>query len=949
MSQSRHLATDHIRSPLIALVAVMFVMAGVDLRAQTFDPTLPKVHIGCALAGKLQSYYGANSAKITDYVCAHIRARLEDRATTRAWRFDVARPYDIEFRIEQASHLGSRWLVILFGTEYDAIEIKIADSEKIGRSIPESKTLNWGYVRDVLADRAVENAIHSRLIRRPVTCGGSVIKRDSVPWVESSQLESGRYEVFRISRFLVEPVSVDAERCADQRTSAALDLWMTTTAHEIRSIGAGSKAIDVLALRLPDRLVDTVTDEQEVGRTFIYRYCPPQVGQEHCSSAEADVEEVMAGFRGDGGPRAFQRMMIWLTAEVDSGAVGAVVDLAVAHLQLRERPETATAALEVVPPLVTFGHDESGERILRETLRWAATERLIANAYELEAALITYFSWSQMSVQKFVLLWKEDVRAAIAMTDDDTARKRLEWVNNLYSPEATSLGQVPTADPIRGDALRAASASARAFQRSDQLELAYSRYFDVWTAEPTFEAALDVLGVVEIDPQKLDPQGSLADRFVLELSVPSQSGEQYLKGMRAINGLRAYVYDGLGRGDDAARAMESALQYDARLFQLDPSIEWWQLTGRERQDASELKLWREWERANIRSIGAQQIRQYMPWYAKRLDEEQLWSALDNPLLPGRQLGFIGFPEIGLSEANVVYFNNSLGSWLTGTLMRPGEQGELQFDLEDLESALTYYRDIGGQGSPYAIWNDVEDVWNPVAGLMGAKVGTFGHLAGGLRDGEFINWSIDPDYREALTVFREWYDKGFIVADDLARSWEDALIAIKGGHFAGFAGSRQWTIDGGLEDPGIRARAAWEWDGDWNGVRSWGVFSGTDDERLRDYMTFLDKALYGGNGSESWLRDSFLTLPAEDYGSAGFWLTYNGRPRWEDAGLDPGSAHGAAGLESQYFMKAITGVVDVDQTWNEYVGAWHNSVGDLTKNANMLDWAGLYTGSVLFGP
>ena len=88
---------------------------------------------------------------------------------------------------------------------------------------------------------------------------------------------------------------------------------------------------------------------------------------------------------------------------------------------------------------------------------------------------------------------------------------------------------------------------------------------------PTFRAAEDLLGVVEVNPAVLDPEGILADQIISEMALRSfDDARQYHRGLRSLNYLGAYIYDGLGNTTDAVRAIGHVVEQEEVLLRLGP-------------------------------------------------------------------------------------------------------------------------------------------------------------------------------------------------------------------------------------------------------------------------------------------------------------------------------------------------------------------------------------------
>ena len=342
--------------------------------------------------------------------------------------------------MEQPSKIGSRFLRISFGDEFDGIEERIVESEYVGsHKVSESKVRNWEYVRNALEKEAVLEGMYGRLRHWPIACGGRVVVRaDLVPWVESVHLNSERYGVFSTSRFLVEPLE-DEPRCPDKRETHGETFWTTTDTHERRTIKYGSAATDVLALRLPSRLIGTVKNDQLVGRTFIDKYCPRHDDNADCRRSEAGAADVAAKLDEGDVAEAISEAKAWLMTKPDNTDLETTIELVARGLERRDQPEFGISALSLVPPLLTLGHDRSAETILREMLRWAGTSPAIANASELHAALLALFSRGSVSVGDYDELWGDEITMASRQTSDVGARARMDWISKLYSPGSMSL------------------------------------------------------------------------------------------------------------------------------------------------------------------------------------------------------------------------------------------------------------------------------------------------------------------------------------------------------------------------------------------------------------------------------------------------------------------------------------------------------------------------------
>ena len=90
-----------------------------------------------------------------------------------------------------------------------------------------------------------------------------------------------------------------------------------------------------------------------------------------------------------------------------------------------------------------------------------------------------------------------------------------------------------------------------------------------------------------------------------------------------------------------------------------------------------------WQQGIIRSIDEQQMREHMPAYSKRMDEEGFWKSVEHPWFTGRQLGFLGFEDIARKDQSAIYWNPSIEPWLKQNF-GVGEDlgGRLEVDFGD---------------------------------------------------------------------------------------------------------------------------------------------------------------------------------------------------------------------------------------------------------------------------
>ena len=712
----------------------------------------PEIRVSCTLSGVLEIQF-VSVADVTSSACKAIVKQLNEASQTTGWRL-VADDLNAHVRIDitQPRHQASRRATVEFSDDWSE-----SDPVGLGRLSVALRNaaddIAWhGHTwipgeeaaAVVLADEFMVGLkervdgsskfkqIQTHLKNWPIACGGRIIPGDgSEGWAISEQLPWGKFSALRRSYLAVEPSQGEATECeVGLSRKEARMVWLTGYSHREYIENSTS----VLALHIPVYGVA----EQEIARVFLQHFCLPD-GVSYRDCVKSGELVVYAGSLPEGSEEKGTALLSAM--EIDNSNLQAAAEFRKWARGSAESITVMSLSPIAVQHMMNAG-DHLGTRDVIGTLfHIAINAPSEENMDRLGASLGYYLAEAELRPDEYVYLFADKVDTLLSVAPPSEGRSLTAWMDSVYRNPGFESQSTQVAQQWWSLASAVARASAFGYLDAKEPSVAIDRLAAAWELTGSIDIGTELLEIVGLDPERLDPQGDLTAKVINELHVAGKiAALDVLSVSRAGDTFASEIFSTLGDLDRAEWAISRAIETDSivlnmvgegqrspflhnRLgtirYELDDvrgALSAWDngygVTGvmadnvasgvRAFQDGAfgslqivdsgARKLVADVRKGQSARIPEQVIRMYMPAYTVFMDSVGGWSALRDPDYKESQTGVI------TNVGGLVHggFDAAMLSWLfEGGAMNydPNNPGIVRTDAQS-DGYLNYYFETG---------------------------------------------------------------------------------------------------------------------------------------------------------------------------------------------------------------------------------------------------------------